>query len=84
MSFEGPNLPKTLLGHSSITQGTDLIIIGGEYAIDSIHSSYSSSLYKLKRKNGTFEWNEMKAQLKIPRNFFVAFLIPANLEFNFI
>ena len=63
-----------LEGHLSLTQENDLIIIGG-YS-ETGYSHYSSLLYKFKCKNGSFEWSEMRVQLKIPRSEFVASLIP--------
>ena len=70
--IEGPNLPKRLQGHSSVTQGSDLIVISGEDG-DGI---FSSNLYKLSLKNKKFEWSEMNVQLKTPRSQFVTSLIP--------
>ena len=70
-------MPKDLTKHSSITQGNDLIVIGGVTGLNNHDEAKSSSLYKLKCKNGTFEWSEMaEAQLKTPRSSFVASLIP--------
>ena len=43
MFFEGPKLPKTLRGHSCVTQGTDMIVIGGRSI-----TGWSSDLFKLK------------------------------------
>ena len=45
--FEGPKLPKTLYGHECVTQGNELIVIGGE----SDSGVYSSDLFKLKFEN---------------------------------
>ena len=49
MFFEGPKLPKTLYGHECVTQGNEMIVIGG-YS-DSGGGHYSSDLFKLKFEN---------------------------------
>ena len=78
--FEGPKLPRTLEGHSCVTQGADLIVISGGSATEANTAGeeyrVSSNLYKLKLKNGQFEWSIMNVKLKIPRQQFVASLIP--------
>ena len=74
--FEGPELPKSINGHSSVTQGSNLIVIGGEQ----YGEVYPSELYKLTLENKQFEWSEMNVHLKTPREQFVASLIPA--KFN--
>ena len=76
--FEGPKLSKTLYGHSCVTQGNEMIVIGGE----SDSGGYSSDLFKLKCENGQFEWTTMTIKLNTPRGFFVASLIP--VQFNWI
>ena len=78
MFFEGPKLPKSLSGHSCVTQGNQLIVIGGVSDTDGGHRS--SDLIKLKLENSQFEWTTMNVQLNTPRISFVASLIPA--EFN--
>ena len=55
-----------------MTQGSNLIIIGGN-----VIEGYSPHLYRLTLKNKQFEWSEMDVQLKTPRGYFVASLIPA-------
>ena len=65
-------MPKTLGGHSSLTFGNDLIVLGGE----SNDNNYSSSVFKLSCKNGIFNWEELDVKLQIPRRSFVASLIP--------
>ena len=80
MFFEGPNLPIKLQRHSCVTHGSDLIIIGGTSWKETTNQwieYYSSSLFKLKYQNGSFEWSEMKVHPKLPRGDFVAALIPA-------
>ena len=76
MFFEGPKLPKTLYGHSCVTQGNELIVIGGL----SDSGGYSSDLFKLKLENGQFEWTTMNVKLNTPRGDFVAALIPAEFK----
>ena len=78
MFFEGPKLPKKLLGHSCVTQGNELIVIGGISDTGGWH--YSSDLFKLKLENRQFEWTTMNVQLNTPRAWHVASLIPA--QFN--
>ena len=81
MFFEGPKLPKTLYGHQCVTQGNEMIVIGGEYDTGWMNERYpSSDLFKLKCKNGQFEWTTMNVKLNLPRYFFVASLIP--VQFN--
>ena len=70
--FEGPKLPKKLVGHSSVTQGSNLIVIGGAI----FGGDYSSDLYKLTVNNNQYRWSEMDVKLKNPRRNFVASLIP--------
>ena len=77
MLFEGPKLPKKLYGHSCVTQGNELIVIGGG---NGGWPYYSSDLFKLKLENGQYEWTTMNVKLNTSRAFFVASLIPA--EFN--
>ena len=76
--FEGPELPDSTSGHSSITLSTDLVIIGGEHFIESVNLHWTHKVYMLKCKNGTFKWNLMEIQIKTPRSFFVASLIPVS------
>ena len=78
MFFEGPKLPKALWGHSCVTQGNELIVIGGESNTGGYH--ISSDIIKLKLENSQYEWATMNVKLKTPRKYFVASLIPA--EFN--
>ena len=75
----GPELPKKLWGHSSLTLGHELILVGGKSTfIGSLH--YSSSLYKMSCNNGILsDWIEVEAHLKLPRYDFVASFIPNNL-----
>ena len=70
--FEGPTLPRKLEGHSSVTQGSNLIVIGGAPS----NNDYLSDLYKLTLNNNQYSWSEMDVKLKIPRREFVASLIP--------
>ena len=76
MFFEGPKLPKKLYGHECVTQGNEMIVIGGS----SSSSVYSSDLFKLTLENGQFEWTTMNVKLNTPRAYFVASLIP--VQFN--
>ena len=78
MFFEGPKLPKTLYGHECVTQGNEMIVIGGEFFSGGYQ--YSSDLFKLTLENSQFEWTTMTVKLKTPRIYFVASLIPA--QFN--
>ena len=70
--ISGPALPETLLGHSSLSQGNDLIVLGGE----TLSGDYSSSIYKLTCNNRQFTWKEMDVKLKTARYYFVADIIP--------
>ena len=63
-----------------MTQGNEMIVIGGEFYSGGYH--YSSDLIKLKLENGQFEWTTMTIKLKTPRASFVASLIP--VQFNWI
>ena len=74
--FEGPKLPKNLYGHECVTQGNEMIVIGGE----SDSGVYSSDLFKLTLENGQFEWSTMNVKLKTPRYRFVASLIPVQFS----
>ena len=77
--IEGPKLPKTLVGHSSLTLGIELIVLGGQSDTDSDHYLQSASVYKLSCDNGIFSnWIEMEVELKTPRAWFVASFIPNN------
>ena len=71
--ISGPALPKTLWGHSSLSQGNDLIVVGGksEYG-----GQYSDSIFKLSCNNGQFTWEEMDVKLKTARYYFVADFVP--------
>ena len=64
-------MPKKLYAHSSVTRGSNLIVIGG-YG----DKHYSPNLYKLTFIDKQFKWSEMDVQLKTPRRYFVASLIP--------
>ena len=48
--FEGPKLPRTLEGHSCVTQGEDLIVISGGSATEANTAGeeyrISSNLYR--------------------------------------
>ena len=79
MFFEGPKLPKELYGHSCVTQGNELIVIGGQSPPGG-GKHYSSDLIKLKLENSQYEWTTMNAKLNTPRAWFVASLIP--VQFN--
>ena len=61
-----------------MTQGNELIVIGGRSNTGGVH--YSSNLYKLKLENSQYEWTTMNAKLNTPRRYFVASLIP--IQFN--
>ena len=67
-------MPKPLAGHSSLTQGNDLIVLGGYSGGE--NGTFSSSVFKLTCYNGQFEWKELKVKLQIPRRNFVASFIP--------
>ena len=79
LSFiKGPELPKTLHGHSSVTLENELIVLGGLSHTGGFH--YSSSVYKMSLSNGEFsKWIEIEARLKTPRAWFVASFIPNDL-----
>ena len=67
-------MPKPLGGHSSLTKGNDLFIIGG--GSYSGGYQYSDSIYKLTCNNGQFTWDEMKEKLQTARDDFVADFVP--------
>ena len=73
MFFEGPKLPKKLYGHECVTQGNEMIIIGG--TCGPCGNTLPPDLLKLKLENGQFEWTTMTVKLNTPRRFFVASLI---------
>ena len=68
-------MPKTLKGHSSLSQGNDLIVVGGAFKRFGVEY-YSSSIYKLTCMSGQFTWDEMDVELKTARGWFVADFIP--------
>ena len=70
--ISGPALPKTLYGHSSLSQGNDLIVLGGTSGA----TDFSDSIFKLTCNNRKFTWKEMDVKLKIARRYFVADFIP--------
>ena len=72
--ISGPALPKTLAGHSSLTLGNDLIVVGGESSTGGVH--FSASIYKLTCNDGKFTWEEMDVKLQTARIWFVADFIP--------
>ena len=76
--IEGPDLPKDLEGHSSLTLGNELIVLFGKSRTGGLH--FSSSVYKISCNNGIYSnWTELKVQLKTPRYQFVASFIPNEL-----
>ena len=82
LSFiSGPALPKTLGATSSLTQGNDLIVVGGRSETGGSH--YSASIYKLTCNNGEFTWKELEVKLQTARRYFVADFI-TNVEADFI
>ena len=42
-------------------------------------SENSSGMYQLANVNGTFSWQKMQQEIKYPRSYGVAFLIPDEL-----
>ena len=77
LSFiSGPALPKTLEGHTSLTQGNNLIVVGGESYSFALQDHYSASIYKLSCNNGQFTWEEMEVKLQTGRSDFVADFVP--------
>ena len=68
--ISGPALPRNLYGHSSLSQGNDLIVLGGQAG------GFSASIFKLTCKNRQFTWEEMDVKLKTARCYFVADFIP--------
>ena len=74
--ISGPALPKTLRGHSSLTKGNELFIIGGRGWSDTGGDQYSDSIYKLTCNNGQFTWEEMNEKLQTAREYFVADFVP--------
>ena len=72
LKISGPALPKTLEGHSSLSKGNHLYILGGY----SSSGGYSDSIYQLSCNNGEFTWDEMKEKLQTARYDFVADFVP--------
>ena len=70
--ISGPALPKPLAGHSSLTLGNYLYVVGGYASF----GGYSDSIYQLSCINGQFTWEEMDVKLKTARYYFVADFIP--------
>ena len=60
-------MPKTLGGHSSLSQGNNLYIVGG---FDG--GKPSDSIYQLSCNNGKFKWEVMNEKLQTARDNFVA------------
>ena len=67
-------MPKKLKVHLSLTQGNNLIVLGGRSSTGGDH--YSTSIYKLTCMSGQFTWEEMDVKLKTGRMDFVADFIP--------
>ena len=67
-------MPIPLEGHGMVNYGTDLVVMGGRSS-----GNILSSFYQLSSENGIFKWEKMKPELKIPRQLFVAMIIPDNL-----
>ena len=75
LKISGPALPKPLYGHSSLSQGNNLYIVGG--LSSSIYGyQYSNSIYQLSCNNGEFTWDEIKEKLQTAREYFVADFAP--------
>ena len=74
----GPELPKPLKGHSSLSLGQDLIVLGGEYDLHPPLGDvrYSYSIFKLSCSDGQFHWEELDEKLQTARYSFVADFIP--------
>ena len=70
--ISGPALPRNLYGHSSLSQGNDLIVLGGTSGV----TDHSHSIFKLTCNNRQFTWKEMDVKLKTARKYFVADFIP--------
>ena len=69
----GPSLPKGLVGQEMVSIGYDLIVIGGYDG-----SSRSGSIYKFFCSNHICKWDKLPEELKTPRSFFTAILLPDN------
>ena len=65
-------MPKTLAGHSILSQGNDLIVVGGSASF----GGNSASIFKLTCISRKFTWKEMDVKLQIARDEFVADFIP--------
>ena len=78
--ISGPALPKTLAGHSSVSQGNkksqgnDSFVLGGDSSTGGWH--LSSSVFKFSCHNGIFQWEELEVKLQTARSSFVADFIP--------
>ena len=80
LKIVGPDLPKALYEHSTVTRGNELILLGG--GSDKKYGE-SSSVYKMSCNNGQFsKWTDMDVQLKIARSEFVASFIPNSLIYS--
>ena len=72
-SILGPDLPDPC-GSGSMVKSMDgkgVILLGC--------SENSSGMYQLANVNGTFSWQKMQQEIKYPRSYGVAFLIPDEL-----
>ena len=68
-------MPISLIQHGMVNYGTDLVVMGG-----CSMGGFSSSFYLLFAENGIFKWGRiMKPKLQIPRDSFVAMIIPDDL-----
>ena len=69
-----------LIGHSSLTLGDELFVLGGFCKTCGDNGIYPSSVYKMSCNDGILsDWIEAEAHLKLPRYDFVASFIPNNL-----
>ena len=65
-------MPKPLYGHSIVSIGGDIIVIGGA---DS-NEKAQSDLYKFSCNNGDCQWTNLEQKLQNPRRGMVAMVVP--------
>ena len=67
-------MPTPLAGHSSLTHGNNLLVLGGGFG--GFDHLLSASIFKLTCSFGEFTWEEMEEKLQTARKDFVADFIP--------
>jgi hypothetical protein len=69
----GPELPKTLAGHSMVEIHGDVFTFGGFYnGVD----GYNSAIYRFTCSSGICSWSTINQELKVARSNIVAIPVP--------